>query len=73
VLDAIIDPISEISMLAAQSAVEWIADHSSLARNGWVLSGVRVTAAVVVFLIIAVGVPLILVGLLWWLALELLF
>lgn len=73
VLDAIIDPISDLSSLAAQWAVECIADHSSLARDGWVLTGVRIVLATVVFFAIAVGVPVLLVGVLWWLALTLLF
>ena len=30
--DAIIEPISDLSTVATQSAVEWIADRSSLAR-----------------------------------------
>lgn len=72
-LDAIIDPISDLSTLAAQSAVEWIADHSSLARDGWTLTAIRITLAAVVFLAIAVGVPVLIVGVLWWLASSLLF
>ena len=72
-LDAIIDPISDLSTLTAQSAVEWIADHSSLAKDGWALTSIRVVVAAVVFLAIAVGVPVVLVGVLWWLALTLLF
>jgi pantothenate kinase len=35
--EAIIDPISDISIIAAQSAVEYIADRSSLQRIGGVL------------------------------------
>jgi hypothetical protein len=73
VLDPIIDAISDLSTLAAQSAVEWIAGHSSLARDGWGLTGVRVVVAAVVFLAIAVGIPILLIGVLWWLAVTLLF
>jgi len=72
-LDAIIEPISDLSTIAAQGAVEWIADHSSLARDGWALTGLRVVVATLVFLAIAVGVPLLIIAGLWWLALKLLF
>ena len=72
-LDAIIEPISDLSTVAAHSVVEWIADHSSLARDGWVITGVRIVVAVFVFLAIAVGVPALLIGVLWWLTLTLLF
>jgi hypothetical protein len=72
-LDAIIEPISAFSTVAAQAAVEWIADHSSLAEDGWAITGVRLVVSVFVFLAIAVGVPALLIGVLWWLALTLLF
>jgi hypothetical protein len=72
-LDAIIEPISDLSTVAAQSMVEWIADHSSLARDGWALAAVRIVVAAFVFLAIAVGVPVLLIGVLWWLAMTLLF
>ena len=72
-LDAIIEPISALSTVAAQSAVEWIADHSSLARDGWPITVVRIVVAAAVFLAIAVGVPVLVIGVLWWLALTLLF
>ena len=72
-LDAIIEPISDISTVAAQSVVEWIADHSFIARDGWAITVVRIVVAGAVFLAIAVGVPVLLIGVLWWLALTLLF
>jgi hypothetical protein len=72
-LDAIIEPISDISTIAAQAAVEWIADHSSLARDGWVITGIRFVVATFVFLAIAVGVPVLIIAVLCWLALKLLF
>jgi hypothetical protein len=72
-LDAIIEPISDLSTLAAQSAVEWIADHSSIAREGVAMSGIRIVVAALVFLTVAVGVPAVIIGMLWWLALTLLF
>jgi len=72
-LDAIIEPISDFSTIAAQGAVEWIADHSSLARDGWALTGIRVVVAAFVFLAIAVGMPVLIIAGLWWVALKLLF
>ena len=53
--EAIIDPISDISTIAAQSAVEYIADRSSLQRDGWTLTAVRVGVAAAVFVIISIG------------------
>ena len=72
-LDAIIEPISDLSTVAAQAVVEWIADHSSIAREGWVMTGIRIVVAAMVFLTIAVGVPAVIIAALWWLALTLLF
>ena len=72
-LDAIIEPISDLSTIAAQGAVEWIADHSSLARDGWALTGIRVLVAAFVFSAIAVGVPVLIIAGLWWLAFKILF
>jgi hypothetical protein len=72
-LDTIIEPLSDLSTVAAQSVVEWIADHSSITRDGWAMTGVRLVVAAMVFLTIAVGVPLVIIGVLWWLALTLLF
>lgn len=72
-LDAIIEPISDLSTIAAQSVVEWIAEHSSLARDGWVITGIRVVVAAFVFLAIAVGMPVLIIAAIWWLALKLLF
>lgn len=72
-LDALIEPISDLSTIAAQAVVEWIADHSSLARDGWAITGIRVIVATLVFLMIAVGVPVLVIVALWWLALKLLF
>lgn len=71
--DAVIEPISDLSTIAAQAAVEWIADHSSLARDGWVLTAIRVVVATFVFLAIAAGVPVMIIAGLWWLGLKLLF
>jgi predicted anti-sigma-YlaC factor YlaD len=71
--DAIVDPISDLSTLAAQSAVEYIADHSSLRRAGWILMAVRVLVAGVVFIVIGVGGAALVVGLIWWVGLKLLF
>ena len=65
-LDAIIEPISDLSTVAAQWAVERIADATSLRRDGWALIGVKVLVACVVFLAVAV------VAALWWLGLKLL-
>jgi hypothetical protein len=72
-LDAIIEPISDLSTIAAQSVVEWIAEHSSLARDGWAITGIRIVVAAFVFLAIAVGVPVLIIAVLWWLTLKLLF
>jgi hypothetical protein len=71
--DAIIEPLSDLSTVAAQSAVECIAEHSSLARDGWVITGIRILVAMVVFLAIAVVVPIGILALLWWFGLKLLF
>jgi hypothetical protein len=72
-LDAIIEPVSDLSTNAAQGAVEWLADHSSLARDGWTLTGIRVVVAAFVFVAIAVGVPVLIIAGLWWLAFKILF
>ena len=72
-LDAVIEPISDLSTIAAQGTVAWIAERSSLARDGWTLTGIRVVVATFVFLAIAVGVPVLIIAALWWLALTLLF
>ena len=48
-LDAIIEPISDLSTIAAQEAVGWIAERSSLGREGWALTAVRVIVATFVF------------------------
>jgi hypothetical protein len=72
-LDAVIEPISDLSTIAAQAAVAWIADCSSLARDGWTLTSIRVLVATFVFLAIAVGIPVLIIAALWWLALTLLF
>jgi len=71
--DAIIDPISDLSTIAAQAAVEWIADHTSLRRDGWVLIGVKFLAACLVFLAIAVVVPTLIIALIVWAAFKFLF
>jgi hypothetical protein len=70
--EAIIDPISDISTIAAQSAVEYIADRSSLQRDGWALTAVRVGVAAVVFVIISIG-GVLLIGSIIWLVFKLLF
>jgi hypothetical protein len=72
-LDVIIEPISDLSAIAAQSAVEYIADHSSLRRDGWTLTAIRILVACFVFLAVAVGVPILLIGLLWWGAVKIFF
>jgi len=72
-LDVIIEPISDLSTIAAQAAVGYIADHSSLRRDGWMLTTIRILVACVVFLVVAVGVPALIVGLIWWVGLKLLF
>lgn len=72
-LDSIVDPISDLSTVAGQAAVQWIADHSSLERDGWFLTGVRVIVAVIVFFLIAVVMPVLFLALLWWAGLKLLF
>ncbi len=72
-LESIIEPISDLSTVAGQAAVEWIADHSSLKRDGWPLTGVKVLVAAIVFLLIAVVVPMLLLALIWWVGLKLLF
>ena len=72
-LDAIIDPISDLSTVAGQAAVECIADRSSLKRDGWFLVGLKVLVATLVFLLIAVGIPVFLIALIWWVGLKLLF
>jgi len=72
-LDAIIEPISDISTIAAQSVVDSIAARSSLARDGWLLTGLRVIVAGVVFLVIGVGGAALVVAFIWWLGLKLLF
>jgi hypothetical protein len=71
-LDSIIEPLSDLSTLAAQTAVEYIADHSSLARDGWIITGIRIVVATVVFLAISVGTLVLVLALLWWLAFRLL-
>ena len=71
--DVIIEPISDLSTIAAQAAVEYIADHSSLQRDGWTLTTIRILLACVVFLVIAIGVPALIIGLIWWATLKLLF
>ncbi len=71
-LDAIVQPISDISTVAAQWAVERIADATSLRRDGWMLVGVKVLVACVVFLAVAVAIPIAVLATLWWLGLKLL-
>ena len=72
-LDVIIEPISDLSTIAAQSAVGYIAEHSSLQRDGWALTAIRILVACLVFLIVAVGVPILIIGLLWWVGIKVLF
>jgi len=72
-LDAVIEPISDLSTIAAQSIVAWIAERSSLAQDGWILTGTRILVATFVFLAVAVGVPVLVIAALWWLALTVLF
>ena len=72
-LDVIIEPISDLSTIAAQSAVEYIADHSSLHRDGWTLTGIRILVACFVFLMVAVGIPILVIGLIWWVGIKVLF
>ena len=71
--DAIIDPISDLSTIAAQAAVEWIADHTSLRRDGWALIAVKFFTACLVFLTIAVGLPILILALVVWAAFKFLF
>ena len=71
--DAVVEPISTLSTIAAQSAVEYIADHSSLRRDGWALTAVRFLVAAVVFIVVGAGGAALLVGLIWWISLKLLF
>ena len=72
-LDVIIEPISDLSTIAAQSAVEYIANHSSLHRDGWALTAIRILVACFVFLMIAVGIPILVIGLVWWVSIKVLF
>ena len=71
--DVIIEPISDLSTIAAQAAVGYVADHSSLQRDGWTLTTIRILVACIVFLVVAVGIPALIVGLIWWVGLKLLF
>ena len=68
--DAVIEPISTISTIAAQSAVGYIAERSSLRRDGWALTVVWFFVATVVFLVVGVGGAALLVGLIWWVGLK---
>ena len=72
-VDFIIEPISDLSTIAAQSAVRYIADHSSFQRDGWTLTAIRILIACFVFLLVAVGVPLLVIGLIWWVSIKVLF
>jgi hypothetical protein len=72
-LDSIIDPISDLGTVAGQAAVDYIAARSSLERDGWFLAGLKVLVAAIVFLVAAVGIPVLLIALIWWVGLELLF
>ncbi len=72
-LDTIIEPITNLSSLAGQLAAQYIADRSSLPRDGWVVTGVRFLAATVAFLVVGIGGAVLIVALVWWLGLKLLF
>jgi hypothetical protein len=71
--DAVVEPISTLSTIAAQSAVGYIADHSSLRRDGWALTVVRFLVATVVFIVVGIGGAALLVGFIWWVGLKLFF
>jgi len=68
--DAIIDPVSDLSTIAAQAAVEWIADHTSLRRDAWLLIAIKFFVACLVFLTIAVGLPILIIALVVWAAFK---
>ena len=72
-VDSIIEPISDVSTIAAQAAVEFIAGHSTLARDGWLVTGIKILISIAVFVAIALVVPVCILAALWWLVLKLLF
>ena len=72
-LDVIIEPISDLSTIAAQSAVEYIAEHSSLQRDGWTLTAIRILVACFVFAIVALGLPILVISLIWWVVVKVFF
>ena len=71
-LDTILEPITDLSSLAGQAAAQYIADHSSLSRDGWVITGIRFLVATLAFLVIGVGGAVLLIALVWWIGWKLL-
>ena len=72
-LDTIIEPIADLSSLAGQLVAQYIADRSSLPRDGWVVTCIRFVIATVVFLAVGIGVPVLVIALVWWLGIKLVF
>ena len=58
----LIEIISDIATLIAQSAVGYIADHSNLKKDGWFFYLVKLIVSVLVYLVVIIGIPLAVIG-----------
>ena len=72
-LQSIIDAISEVATLLAQGAVGYIADHSSIKKDGTTFFLIKIVISVFVWLTVVIGIPLAVLFLIFKVALPLFF
>ncbi|MCL2346585.1 MAG: hypothetical protein FWC58_12140 [Desulfobulbus sp.] len=71
-LQAIVDAVSDLATLIAQQVVGYIAERSSIKKDGIAFFLVKIVVSIFVYLVVVVGIPLAVVVLVFKLALPLL-
>lgn len=72
-LQAIIEPISDLATVAAQQVVGFVAERTSLKADGLAMYALKFLVCVVVYLAIVVGVPVVSLVVLFKLVLPIVF
>ena len=72
-LQAIIEPISDLATVLAQHMVGYIADRTNLSRDGVAFFALKILASVLIFLAIVIAVPIAIIVVLFKFALPLFF
>jgi len=55
---AIIDSVSDLATLIAQSVVGFIAEHSSIKKDSVALFPIKIAVSVFIYLVVVIGIPL---------------